>query len=134
MGRKRLATPWKQTIKYCGFHPRGYALAKAARKRICLTGEQVSLIEALAGEVSIYMSGDNIELPANLASCLPVTLPGIFKDKVEVVRKGNWVVEGSGKPGVIGKIDSNRIILYPNPHVTISELEELLFQDIVQKG
>jgi hypothetical protein len=121
---------WKETVKYCGFHPRGVDLAQRARKGKSLTARQILLVEELASEVRLLLSGESVEVPAKCLNRLPLTTPAIFCTECRVVRKGDWIVEGEGRPGVIGRVHEEEgiAVLYPNPHVSVRTLASLFTQ------
>jgi hypothetical protein len=121
-----LVKNWNETVKYCKFHPRGVGLARRTK----LTPAQILLIEKLASEVRMEMTGENISLPLSCLSGLPVTTAGIFYPECKIVRKGDWLVDGDGRPGVIGRVHEEKgiAVLYPNPHVYPYTLSSLLSQ------
>lgn len=78
------------------------------------------------------MTGKNVIVGMDCLSVLPISTAGIFCQECQVVRKGNWLVEGEGRPGVIGQVHEEKgiAVLYPNPHVPVRTLADLLTQSI----
>lgn len=89
-------------------------------------------MESLASEVKMEMTGKNFIMSIDCLSVLPIKTAGIFYPECQVVRKGNWLVEGKGRPGVIGQVHEEKgiAVLYPNPHVPVRTLADLFIQGI----
>jgi hypothetical protein len=90
-------------------------------------------IEDLASQVRLELTGENISIPMDcLLPRLPITTAGIFYPECRIVRKGDWLVDGDGRPGVIGRIHEEKgiAVLYPNPHVYPYTLSSLLTQKV----
>lgn len=85
-------------------------------------------MESLASEVRMEMTGKNVIVSIDCLSVLPISTAGTFYQQCQVVRKGNWLVEGKGRPGMIGQVHEEKgiAVLYPNPHVHVKTLYRLL--------
>lgn len=126
------STSWAETLKYASFHPDGAGLARRARAGYSISSRQRVYMEDLASQVRIEMMGENTPVPLNcLLSRLPITTTGIFYPECRIVRRGKWLVEGEGRPGVIGQIHEEKgiAVLYPNPHVPVRTLSDLFTQN-----